>query len=110
MPALTPEAACIVARIRKLREMCVIHRYLYYVKSEPVISDYQYDMFERELKDLAGKHPDLANLAEIDMPAPERTVGSSNIDDYSRRIEQLAESILAYHQRNSSVITKAEGK
>src|SRR5579871_2364291 len=86
----------IVAHIKKRRTQLCIHRYLYYVKSQPLISDYDYDMLERDLKKHVTEHPELAAKADISMLCPLNTVGSSDPDAYSRQIEQLAESLLAH--------------
>jgi NAD-dependent DNA ligase len=32
----------------KIEDQCLVHRYLYYVKGRPIISDYEYDMLERK--------------------------------------------------------------
>lgn len=37
-------------------ELCLVHRYLYYVLNQPVISDYQYDELERLAKKDVGKN------------------------------------------------------
>ena len=86
----------IVAEISKYRTICLIHRYLYYVKSDPLISDQQYDVFERKLKALVTQHPSLAFEAENQAFCPINNVGSDNPEDYPRRIEQLAESLLTH--------------
>lgn len=44
-------------RIEKLREEIRHHDYLYYVLSQPVISDKEYDELYRELKELEEKYP-----------------------------------------------------
>ena len=54
----------IVAEISKFRTICLIHRYLYYVKSDPMISDQEYDVFERKLKALVTQNPGLAFEAD----------------------------------------------
>lgn len=36
--------------MEKLVKDCLTHRYRYYVLNQPVISDYEYDMLEREAK------------------------------------------------------------
>jgi len=86
----------IVALISKRRTMCLIHRYLYWVKAEPLVGDQQYDAWERELRELVTARPDLECDAAYSLMCPTRTVGSSNVEDYPRTIEQLAESLLAY--------------
>ena len=31
-----------------IEDQCLVHRYLYYVKGRPIISDYEYDMLEKK--------------------------------------------------------------
>lgn len=87
----------IVDEIAKYRTICLIHRYLYYVKDNPLVSDAQYDVFERKLKALVESNPKLARMAAYAGICPLTRPGSSLADDYPRRIEQLAESLLEYH-------------
>jgi len=47
------------------------HNYLYYVLSQPVISDYDYDMMLRELETLEREHPEF-----VDPNSPTQRVGS----------------------------------
>ncbi len=49
-------------RIQKLHELITHHRDLYYQKQTPEISDEAYDSFEKELKDLEQKFPELKSL------------------------------------------------
>lgn len=91
-------AKAIIAAITRYRTALLVHRYLYYVKSDPIVSDFNYDMMERKLKDLVAQYPALAFRADHASYCPAENVGSSNADDYPRRIEQLAESLLAYHK------------
>ena len=93
----------IVAEISKYRAICLIHRYCYYVKSSPLISDQQYDIFERKLKALVTQHPQLAFEADNQSYCPTQSVGSDNPDDYPRRIEQLAESLLENNGKTRTV-------
>jgi hypothetical protein len=86
----------IIAEITKYRAICLIHRYLYYVKAAPLISDLQYDTYERKLKELVTQNPHLAFEADNFSYCPTEHVGSDNPEDYPRRIEQLAEDILAH--------------
>lgn len=51
---------------------------------------------ERDLKQLVQNHPNIATEVEFDTFCPSRSVGSSNIDDYPRAIEDVARSLLAY--------------
>jgi NAD-dependent DNA ligase len=89
----------IIAAITKYRTVCLVHRYLYYVKSESIVSDFTYDMQERKLRELIAHYPALAHRADHASFCPTENVGSSNADDYPRSIEQLAESLLTYHKK-----------
>jgi len=91
----------IIAAITKYRTICLVHRYLYYVKAESIVSDFNYDMMERKLKALISEHPALAHKADHSSFCPTENVGSSSADDYPRSIEQLAESLLAYHKKGT---------
>ena len=44
-------------RIRELTALLTYHSHKYYVEDNPEISDYEYDMLLRELKDLEEKYP-----------------------------------------------------
>ena len=48
-------------RIAKLSEELHYHNYLYYVKAQPEISDYEYDMKIKELEKLENEFPELAS-------------------------------------------------
>ena len=45
-------------RIETLREELHRHNYLYYVKSQPEITDQAFDAMLRELSELEAKHPE----------------------------------------------------
>lgn len=45
--------------VEELREIIRFHDYKYYVQSNPVISDYDYDRLFRALKELEKRYPDL---------------------------------------------------
>ncbi|MDR3094196.1 MAG: NAD-dependent DNA ligase LigA [Bacteroidales bacterium] len=58
-------------RIQALRKELEHHNYLYYVQSQPVISDYDYDMMLKELEKLEQENPQFA-----DVNSPTQRVGS----------------------------------
>lgn len=77
-----------LSRVTELRNQLRAHRYLYYVKAAPVISDYQYDTLELELKKLIQEYP------ELDLPdCVLHTVGSDREQDYSDEIKRLANEL-----------------
>ena len=46
-------------KIVALREIINYHDWRYYVLSEPVVTDFDYDSFFKQLKELESKHPEL---------------------------------------------------
>jgi DNA ligase (NAD+) len=58
-------------RIAHLRKELEKHNHLYYVLSQPAISDYDYDMMLKELEQLEREHPEFA-----DPNSPTQRVGS----------------------------------
>lgn len=50
-------------RIRELTESLTYHSHKYYVEDNPEISDYEYDMLLRELKDLEEQYPQFKDPA-----------------------------------------------
>ncbi|HEN21071.1 MAG TPA: NAD-dependent DNA ligase LigA, partial [Desulfobacteraceae bacterium] len=67
-------------RIEQLKKEINDHNYNYYVLYKPLISDFQYDLFFKELVDLEKKFPDLATP-----DSPASRVGS----DISRQFRQV---------------------
>ncbi len=65
-------------RITQLRREILEHRRLYYEEDAPSVSDFEYDMLERELASLEQLFPD---LAEADSPT--RTVGGRASEAFS---------------------------
>ncbi len=60
------------------------HNYLYYVKAQPEINDFQFDILMQELEELEKRHPEYE-----DINSPTRRVGS----DISSGFEQYEHSI-----------------
>ena len=67
------------AKMRLLAEQVREHRHRYYVLDQPILSDAEYDVVERELKDLEEAHPDLA-----DPNSPTRRVGAPPIEAFAK--------------------------
>ncbi len=70
-------------KIQELREKLNEHNYNYYVLSNPIIDDYEYDLLYNELKNLEEQNPDL-----ITSDSPTRRVGS----DITNSFETVAHS------------------
>ncbi len=64
-------------RVEELRAQIREHNNLYYGKDSPEISDAEYDLLVRELRDLEASHPELA-----DAESPSEAVGSSDITTF----------------------------
>ncbi|MCD4710523.1 MAG: NAD-dependent DNA ligase LigA, partial [Bacteroidales bacterium] len=75
---MTPEQAQI--KIDELRKVLYQHNYNYYVKSEPAISDFEYDRLINELQTLESTFPQFD-----DENSPSRRVGS----DLNREFESF---------------------
>lgn len=73
-------------RINELTDELLYHRYLYYVLAAPEISDYQYDMMERELRRLEDRY----DYCRSDSPSI--TVGSELPETYPKHIRERAEN------------------
>src|SRR6516165_1661377 len=71
-PAGSDERALASARTRveELREQINHHSYRYHVLDDPEVSDYDYDVLVRELKELEGRFPEL-----ISPDSPTQRVG-----------------------------------
>lgn len=66
-------------RIEQLRKELDHHNYLYYVKAEPVISDFEFDQKLKELEALELAHP------ELDDPlSPTKRVGSDITSEFQQ--------------------------
>jgi DNA ligase (NAD+) len=64
-------------RIEELRAQIRAHNDLYYGQDSPEISDAEYDLMVRELRDLEAEHPELA-----DAESPSEIVGSAAITTF----------------------------
>jgi DNA ligase (NAD+) len=67
-------------KIEQIREQLAHHNYLYYVKSQPEISDYEYDLLMKELQRLEDAHPEF-----FDPNSPTQRVGS----DINKEFKQV---------------------
>lgn len=92
---MTPEYA--KARITKLRMSLLAFRFMYYVWSESLITDFDYDRRETELKALIAEWPGVEQQCEYAAECPTRTVGSALHEDYPAEVQSLAERLMLTH-------------
>lgn len=69
---MTPER-----RVEELREKIRYHDYRYHVLDSPEISDTEYDLLMKELRDLEAAHPEL-----VDPSSPTQTIGSAPLEKF----------------------------
>ena len=69
--------------MKTLENQVMAHRYLYYVLSDTVFSDYVYDLLEREAR------------AVCPPESPVHKLGSSLPSDYSEEVKRIARELLA---------------
>jgi len=72
-------------------------RFMYYVWSEALITDFDYDRRETELKALVAAYPDIARQCPYAAECPTCTVGSALHEDYPAEIQALAERLMLTH-------------
>ena len=68
---------------KSIELLCLAHRYLYYVKCSPILSDYRYDLLESEA------------LKAISQDSLLNKPGSDNPKDYPQEAIELAEKLAA---------------
>ena len=66
-----------VAELPILRKLLRFHEWKYYVKDDPIISDYEYDMLFKVLERLETTHPEL-----VTPDSPTQRVGSDLSSDF----------------------------
>ena len=104
---MTPEKAKL--RIEELRIVLQQHNYSYYVRSEPSISDFEYDSLINELQTLESTYPQFD-----DINSPSRRVGSDlnrEFESFNHRYPMLSlgnsynrEELIEFDQRVQKII------
>ena len=104
---MTPEKAKL--RIEELRIVLQQHNYSYYVRSEPSISDFEYDLLINELQTLESAYPQFD-----DENSPSRRVGSDlnrEFESFNHRYPMLSlgnsynrEELIEFDQRVQKTI------
>lgn len=64
-------------RVEELREQIRYHDYRYHVLDSPEISDTEYDLLLKELKEIEEAHPEL-----VDPTSPTQTIGSTPLERF----------------------------
>ncbi|MGI6509851.1 MAG: NAD-dependent DNA ligase LigA [Erysipelotrichaceae bacterium] len=100
-------------RIKELRTLLNKYNYQYYVLAAPSVSDYEFDMLLKELKELEEAHPEF-----YDVNSPTNRVGgyvSSGFEKVVHQVSMLSlgnsynrEDILAFHNRIVNEIKEVE--
>ena len=75
--------------VRDLTNLLLFHRYMYYVLTEAIISDYEYDMLEKDLVQLETLHPEFKRI-----DSPTDTVGSDAAKDYNGTVRAMVDEYL----------------
>lgn len=78
-------------RIKQLRRKLEHHARLYYDNDAPEISDYEYDMLYRELKQLEAEHPELADPQSRTQRVGGRASEKFGKVEHSRRMDSLTD-------------------
>ncbi|MDI9540685.1 MAG: NAD-dependent DNA ligase LigA [Bacillota bacterium] len=100
-------------RIQQLRTLLNKYNHQYFVLDNPSVSDYEYDMLLKELKELEEAHPEF-----FDINSPTNRVGgyiSSGFEKVVHQVNMLSlgnsynkEDILTFHNRIISEIKEVE--
>lgn len=69
--------------MKSIEKLILAHRYLYYVKNKPVISDRDYDLMEQEAR------------RTVMHDSPVNKPGSDREQDYPKSVIELAEKLAA---------------
>jgi len=79
MSVKSPKLLSIEEELTQLRRELLDHDYRYYVLSQPIISDAEYDALMRRLKDLEAERPDL-----ITPDSPTQRVSGQPVEGFER--------------------------
>ena len=64
-------------QLSELRQLIVYHEYRYYIKHDPVLSDYEYDQLFKQLEALEEEHPEL-----VTPDSPTQRVSTDLTEDF----------------------------
>lgn len=89
----------IAEKITQRRWQILVHSCLYYRMDENIISDYQYDAFARELKELQEKYPEIAKTCAFHKEFEGFTGSGFDLPYNHPEIVWRAQRLLSYHER-----------
>ena len=102
-----------LSELRSLRQELVQAGYQYYVKDDPILSDYDYDHKLRRLEELEARHPE-----EITPDSPTQRVGGQPLESFSQvehkvPLESLQdvfdfEELRSFDQRVRGVVSQVD--
>ena len=72
-----PADAKVTHRVAELRRLAAHHNYLYHIVDQPEVSDAEYDLLFRELRDLENQYPEL-----VTPDSPTQRVGAPPVDSF----------------------------
>ena len=72
-----PADAKVRQRVAELRRLAAHHNYLYHIVDQPEVSDAEYDLLFRELRDLENEYPEL-----VTPDSPTQRVGATPVDSF----------------------------
>jgi len=68
-----------IEEIKKLQKKINFHNYRYHVLDQPIISDYEYDMMSKRLRELEAAHPEM-----VTADSPTHRTGGVSLDRFSK--------------------------
>lgn len=95
---MTPEQ--VAELINRRRQQILVHSCIYYRLNDNIISDYQYDMWSKELAELQRAYPEIAETVPLSDEFREFD-GSTGYDlpIHMPRVVVKAQQLLAEHKR-----------
>jgi DNA ligase (NAD+) len=72
-------------KIAKLKKEINLHNYQYYVKNDPLISDYEFDQLLKELEQIEQQYPDL-----ITPDSPTQRIGETPVTEFTTVTHKVA--------------------
>ena len=85
-------------KIRQRRSQMLVHSYIYYEKDDNIVSDFKWQEWADELRDLQNNHPDECNIGFYDKEFEGWTgAGGSHLPLRNPEVMAKAEKIILYN-------------